>query len=93
MSSPTTRAPRCARLCCSWSPRVREPWCFVVLGLTCRAGHDLLAKMLEMNPLPRISAADALAHPYFDDVKLPAGMPKYVDVAPKGSTSRIAKKK
>jgi hypothetical protein len=32
--------------------------------------------MLEMNPIPRISAADALAHPYFADVKLPHGMPK-----------------
>ncbi len=49
------------------------------------SGHDLLAKMLEMNPLPRISAVDALRHPYFADVKLPAGMPKYVDVEVKGS--------
>ena len=48
-------------------------------------GHDLLAKMLEMNPTLRISAAEALAHPYFDNVKLPEGMPKYVNVEPKGS--------
>lgn len=49
------------------------------------SGHDLLAKMLEMNPLPRISAVDALNHPYFADVKLPKGMPKFVNVEPKGS--------
>jgi len=48
-------------------------------------GHDLLLKMLEMNPIARISAAEALAHPYFDNVRLPEGMPKYVNPEPKGS--------
>lgn len=49
------------------------------------AGHDLLNKMLEMNPITRISAVEALAHPYFNNLKLPEGMPKYVNVEPKGS--------
>ncbi len=48
-------------------------------------GHDLLLKMLDMNPVARISAAEALAHPYFDNVRLPEGMPKYVNPEPKGS--------
>jgi len=55
------------------------------------SGHDLLSKMLEMNPIPRISAVDALNHPYFNDVKLPPGMPKYVNVA--SSTGSVRKKK
>ncbi len=38
-----------------------------------------------MNPTKRISAVEALAHPYFDNVKLPEGMPKFVNVEPKGS--------
>jgi len=59
-------------------------------------GHDLLNKMLEMNPDTRISAVDALNHPYFSDVKLPRGMPKYVQVEIKGSqkgSSRVIGKK
>ena len=35
------------------------------------AGLDLLARMLTFDPALRISAADALAHPYFADVAAP----------------------
>ena len=31
----------------------------------CDHGRDLLARMLTYDPAKRISAADALAHPYF----------------------------
>lgn len=33
----------------------------------CPKGKDLLSKMLDMNPNRRITAQDALQHPYFDD--------------------------
>ena len=41
-------------------------------------GKDLVSKLLVMDPLLRISAVDALNHPYFDDVILPVGIPKFV---------------
>ena len=44
-----------------------------------------VSKMLEMDPTKRISAVEALQHPYFDNVQLPEGMPKYVHVEMKGS--------
>ena len=34
-------------------------------------GIELLHKMLEFNPNKRISAEDAIADPYFDDIRLP----------------------
>lgn len=37
---------------------------------------DLLEKMLKYNPTERITAKDALDHPYFDDIK--AGIDKTV---------------
>ena len=47
-------------------------------------GIDLLEKMLEYNPARRISARDALKHPYFDDLnksELPA-KPGQFDIVP-----------
>lgn len=42
----------------------------VVPGLE-PAGLDLLSKMLCMNPEGRITASEALGHPYFDDIENP----------------------
>ena len=39
-----------------------------VAGRLDAAGIDLLAKMLAYTPSKRISAKDALAHPWFDDL-------------------------
>jgi serine/threonine protein kinase len=48
-------------------PRFRaRPWEAIAPAL-CPAGRDLLARMLAYDPASRISAADALAHPYFAD--------------------------
>ena len=47
-----------------WPP---QPLARVVPGL-CDAGIDLLAKMLVYEPSKRISAKEALLHPYFNDL-------------------------
>jgi len=36
-------------------------------------GKDLMCKMLIYDPDKRISVADCLAHPYFDDLKVQMG--------------------
>lgn len=41
-----------------------KPWSKIAPAL-CEAGRDLLSQMLRYNPAERISAAEALAHPYF----------------------------
>lgn len=46
--------------------------CFVQLAPALdEVGLDLLTGMLEYNPRKRISADEALAHPWFNDVQLP----------------------
>lgn len=40
-----------------------------------RNGRDLLARMLIYNPRERISASDALSHPYFDDLNRETFLP------------------
>ena len=47
----------------------------VVHGL-CPDGHDLLARMLEVNPSKRISAAEALEHPYFGSSPMKPAIPR-----------------
>jgi serine/threonine protein kinase len=62
---------------CEKFPRFRpQPWARIAPRL-CDAGRDLLERMLAYDPAKRISAADALAHPYFADVRVPgpAGAP------------------
>ena len=39
------------------------------LGKIHKSAIDLMQKMLNMNPANRISALDALLHPYFDDIR------------------------
>ena len=38
-------------------------------------GLDLLGKMLELDPLKRISAREALAHPFFSDYQTSHNLP------------------
>ena len=38
-------------------------------GLLCEKGIDLLTKLLVTNPLKRISAKEALQHPFFDGIQ------------------------
>lgn len=68
----------CSRRASEWPPRARctnahtppparsaaQTWSAVTPRL-CDHGRDLLARMLTYDPAKRISAADALAHPYF----------------------------
>lgn len=51
-----------------------QPW-HVVAPHLCPEGRDLLARLLAYDPSVRISAADALAHPYFRDVRVPLPLP------------------
>ena len=44
-----------------------QPWTVIAPSLD-EAGRDLLSRMLTYDPLHRISAAEALMHPYFADV-------------------------
>jgi serine/threonine protein kinase len=39
-----------------------------LLPSLCAAGHDLLSRLLKFDPRERMSAAEALAHPYFADL-------------------------
>jgi len=62
------------------------------LPMLCAEGRDLLRKMLKLEPMERIPAADALCHPYFDGLHdqcevvaryLPLSMPpppRFLDV-------------
>eukprot|EP00325_Prymnesiales_sp_UTEX-LB-985_P010454 CAMPEP_0174696954 /NCGR_PEP_ID=MMETSP1094-20130205/2949_1 /TAXON_ID=156173 /ORGANISM="Chrysochromulina brevifilum, Strain UTEX LB 985" /LENGTH=813 /DNA_ID=CAMNT_0015893833 /DNA_START=64 /DNA_END=2505 /DNA_ORIENTATION=- len=62
------------------------------LPMLCTEGRDLLRKMLKLEPMERIAAADALCHPYFDGLHeqcevvaryLPLSMPpppRFLDV-------------
>jgi len=42
----------------------------IVPGLD-EVGYDLLVKMVRYNPAERITAVDALTHPYFEDAIVP----------------------
>jgi serine/threonine protein kinase len=48
-----------------WSPQPLSKFCPDL----CPEGLDMLAKMLIYEPGKRISASEALKHPYFDDLK------------------------
>jgi serine/threonine protein kinase len=47
----------------------------MVVPSLCAAGRDLLSAMLAFDPARRISAAEALAHPYFAGLRPPPPAP------------------
>ena len=59
-----------------WSKLVLEPRDGIdlhrVVGGLSAEGYDLLRQLLEVDPNKRVSAAEALKHPYFDPLRTPA---------------------
>ncbi|XP_065920703.1 cyclin-dependent kinase 2-like [Dysidea avara] len=49
-----------------------------LLKSLCDVGVDLLEQMLTYEPAGRISALNALSHPYFDDVELPKCLRQFI---------------
>eukprot|EP00983_Pelagomonas_calceolata_P094544 1157900-Pelagomonas_calceolata.AAC.16 len=50
-------------------------WCSGTIPEECRCSHEafqLLARMLEFDPRSRITAAEALHHPYFSKEPIPS---------------------
>lgn len=54
----------------SFTPRPPRLWESLVPGI-CSQGKDLLSKLLVFNPNGRLSAGDALKHPYFSGLAVP----------------------
>ena len=53
-------------------PRFRAQPMSRIAPYLCAQGRDLLSKMLTFNPNSRISASEALAHPYFHNLVKPS---------------------
>ena len=70
-------------------PRRFPPTNFTGAGCLSNAGFDLLSGLLAYDPAQRLSAAEALQRPWFDEQPLPArNMPRFEENRERGNNRR-----
>ena len=63
----------------STPPAVRKPWPETIFARIGSSGHELLDRFVQWDPSSRMTAADALQHPFFEEgrLMLVGGVPNY----------------